>query len=96
MRTVKCVLVGDENVDKRELFIKYVALMNAEVESATEEIVSGTDRRTLHGEVNEAFENGDVDDDQNERDPQCESKIFTCILTLELSTTIRKREACLA
>ena len=66
MRTVKCVLVGDENVDKRELFIKYVALMNAEVESATEEIVSGTDRRTLHGEVNEAFENGDVDDDQNE------------------------------
>ena len=67
MRTVKCVLVGDENVDKRELFIKYVALMNAEVESATEEIVSGTDRRTLHGEVNEAFENGDVDDDQNEK-----------------------------
>lgn len=31
MRIVKCVLVGDENVDKWELFVKYVSLLNFEV-----------------------------------------------------------------
>ena len=65
MRTVKCVLVGDENVDKRELFIKYVTLMNAEAERSTEEVGDGTNRESLHGEINEAFQNGDATLDQN-------------------------------
>lgn len=66
MRTVKCVLVGDENVDKQELFIKYVALMNAEVESATDDITTELDRRTVRGELNQGFENGDVFHADNE------------------------------
>lgn len=35
MRTVKCVIVGDEDVDKRELFLQYTALLNAEAETAS-------------------------------------------------------------
>lgn len=62
MRRVKCVLVGDENVDKRELFIKYVALMNAEVESATE--VTATETTEVTGYFNEAFVNGDEKSDE--------------------------------
>lgn len=67
MRTVKCVLVGDENVDKRELFIKYVALMNAEAKAATEEGATGVDADPLHPEINEVFQNGDVIRDQNKK-----------------------------
>lgn len=68
MRTVKCVLVGDENVDKRELFIKYVTTMNDGVEAATVEVEAGRDthRTTLHGELNDAFENGHIIHHQNE------------------------------
>lgn len=32
MRIVKCVIVGDEDVDKRELFLQYIVLLNVEVE----------------------------------------------------------------
>lgn len=60
MRKVKCVLVGDENVDKRELFIKYVAMMNAECESATEDVETTSNAgRTNQGQLNDAFKNGD-------------------------------------
>lgn len=67
MRTVKCVLVGDENVDKRELFMKYVELMNAEVEPATDEIASSACADPLHEEINETLRNGEVTQDQDLR-----------------------------
>jgi len=63
MRTVKCVLVGDENVDKRELFIKYMSLLNSEVETATEteEQENPNTANQLHcNESTDVFENGDV------------------------------------
>ena len=72
MRTVKCVLVGDEDVDKKELFLKYIALLNAEVETATVTEEDGAsseiDRMANHSEGGappEVFVNGDVPCDEN-------------------------------
>ena len=69
MRTVKCVLVGDENVDKRELFLKYVALLNSEVETATEteeHEEANTTNRLQGDELTAVFENGDISRVENE------------------------------
>ncbi|KAJ7393166.1 hypothetical protein OS493_006132 [Desmophyllum pertusum] len=71
MRTVKCVLVGDDNVDKRELFIKYVALLNAEAETATDtaEEDASTANHSQAGELTDVFVNGDVPHDEIEDGP---------------------------
>lgn len=68
MRTVKCVIVGDEDVDKRELFLQYTALLNAEAEtaSAIEEDGSNNDVSRMGissegKEQQEVFVDGDKD-----------------------------------
>lgn len=62
MRRVKCVFVGDENVDKWEFFIKYVVLMNVEVELVIEVIV--IEIIEVIGYFNEVFVNGDEKSDE--------------------------------